>query len=87
MIDYIKTFCNIPKAVTIYDDKITQDKAKALARLKVAGVSQDEENALVKDYIATYCRLSLIENPSTQVTNAENARLKDLLVLLSYGDF
>lgn len=87
MIDYIKTFCNIPEAVKIYDDKITQDKAKALARLKVAGISPDEENDLVKDYIATYCRLSLIENPSTQVTNAENARLKDLLVLLSYGDF
>ncbi|MEY8458593.1 hypothetical protein [Lactococcus ileimucosae] len=87
MIDYIKTFCNIPEAVKIYDKKIEQDKAKALARLRVAGVSQDEDNDLVKDYIATYCRLSLIENPSPQITTAENARLKDLLVLLSYGDF
>ena len=83
--DYIKGFCGIPSNVTIYDAQIDANKQMALARLEVANVSIDETNELVKDYIATFCRIRMVTEPSATFTNAETARMKDIIVLLTYG--
>ena len=83
--DYIKGFCGIPSNVTIYDAQIDANKQMALARLEVANVSIDETNELVKDYIATFCRIRMVTEPSATFTNAETARMKDIIVLLTFG--
>ena len=83
--DYIKGFCGIPDGVTIYDAQIEANKQMALARLEVANVSTDETNELVKDYIATFCRIRMITEPSATFINSETARMKDIIVLLTYG--
>ena len=83
--DYIKGFCGIPSNVTIYDAQIEANKQMALARLEVANVSVDETNELVKDYIATFCRIRMITEPSNVFIQTETARLKDIIVLLTYG--
>lgn len=83
--DYIKGFCGIPSNVTVYDAQIEANKQMALARLEVANVSIDETNELVKDYIATFCRIRMVTEPSLTFINSETARLKDIIVLLTYG--
>ena len=85
MNDYIKEFCGIPHSVNVYDAQIEANKQMALARLEVANVSIDETNELVKDYIATFCRIRMVTEPSATFTNAETARMKDIIVLLTYG--
>lgn len=85
MLDTIKEFCGIPKNVSVYDSQITSNSKMAVARLKAAGVSTSEENELVKDYISTFCRLRLVTEPTAMFTNSENDRLKDIIVLLTYG--
>ena len=82
---YIKEFCGIPDGVTVYDAQISANKQMALARLEVANVTTDEINELVKDYIATFCRIRMVTEPSATFTNAETARMKDIIVLLTYG--
>ena len=83
--DYIKGFCGIPSNVTIYDAQIDANKQMALARLEVANVSIDETNELVKDYIATFCRIRMVTEPSATFINSETARMKDIIVLLTFG--
>lgn len=83
--DYIKGFCGIPSNVTVYDAQISANKQMALARLEVANVTTDETNELVKDYIATFCRIRMITEPSATFINSETARLKDIIVLLTFG--
>ena len=83
--DYIKEFCGIPENVTVYDSQILTNKKMAIARLQVAGVSTDETNELVKDYVATFCRIRMVTEPSATFVNSENARLRDIIVLLTYG--
>ena len=85
MNDYIKEFCGIPHSVNVYDAQISANKQMALARLEVANVSVDETNELVKDYIATFCRIRMITEPSNVFINSETARLKDIIVLLTFG--
>ena len=85
MNDYIKEFCGIPHSVNIYDAQISANKQMALARLEVANVTTDETNELVKDYIATFCRIRMVTEPSATFINSETARLKDIIVLLTYG--
>ena len=82
---YIKEFCGIPENVTIYDAQIEANKQMALARLEVVNVTTDETNELVKDYIATFCRIRMITEPSATFINSETARMKDIIVLLTYG--
>ena len=82
---YIKEFCGIPENVTIYDAQISANKQMALARLEVANITVDETNELVKDYIATFCRIRMVTEPSATFINSETARLKDIIVLLTYG--
>ena len=82
---YIKEFCGIPENVTVYDAQISANKQMALARLEVANVSVDETNELVKDYIATFCRIRMVTEPSLTFINSETARLKDIIVLLTFG--
>ena len=82
---YIKEFCGIPSNVTIYDAQIEANKQMALARLEVANVSTDETNELVKDYVATFCRIRMVTEPSATFINSETARMKDIIVLLTYG--
>lgn len=85
MDDYIKQFCGIPEKVTVYDTQISANKKMAIARLEAANVSTDEENDLVKDYVATFCRIRMVTEPSSVFIQSENARLADIIVLLSYG--
>ncbi len=85
MNDYIKEFCGIPHSVNVYDAQIEANKQMALARLEVANVSVDETNELVKDYVATFCRIRMVTEPSATFTNAETARMKDIIVLLTFG--
>ena len=82
---YIKEFCGIPENVTIYDAQISANKQMALARLEAANVTTDEINELVKDYVATFCRIRMVTEPSATFINAETARMKDIIVLLTYG--
>ena len=82
---YIKEFCGIPENVTVYDAQISANKQMALARLEVANVSVDETNELVKDYIATFCRIRMVTEPSNVFIQTETARMKDIIVLLTYG--
>ena len=82
---YIKEFCGIPENVTVYDAQIEANKQMALARLEVANVSVDETNELVKDYIATFCRIRMVTEPSNVFIQTETARMKDIIVLLTYG--
>ena len=82
---YIKEFCGIPENVTVYDAQILANKQMALARLKVANVSVDETNELVKDYVATFCRIRMVTEPSNVFIQTETARMKDIIVLLTYG--
>ena len=83
--DYIKGFCGIPSNVTVYDAQISANKQMALARLEVANVTTDETNELVKDYIATFCRIRMVTEPSNVFIQTETARMKDIIVLLTYG--
>ena len=85
MDDYIKQFCGIPEKVTVYDKQISANKKMAVARLEAANVSTDENNDLVKDYVATFCRIRMVTEPSSVFIQSENARLADIIVLLSYG--
>ena len=82
---YIKEFCGIPENVTVYDAQILANKQMALARLEVANVTIDETNELVKDYIATFCRIRMVTEPSNVFIQTETARMKDIIVLLTYG--
>ena len=82
---YIKEFCGIPENVTVYDAQISANKRMALARLEVANVSVDETNELVKDYVATFCRIRMVTEPSLTFINSETARMKDIIVLLTFG--
>ena len=82
---YIKEFCGIPENVTVYDAQISANKQMALARLEVANVSIDETNELVKDYVATFCRIRMVTEPSNVFIQTETARLKDIIVLLTFG--
>lgn len=82
---YIKEFCGIPENVNVYDAQIEANKQMALARLEVANVTTDETNELVKDYIATFCRIRMVTEPSATFINSETARMKDIIVLLTYG--
>ena len=82
---YIKEFCGIPENVTVYDAQIEANKQMALARLEVANVTTDEINELVKDYIATFCRIRMVTEPSNVFIQTETARMKDIIVLLTYG--
>ena len=83
--DYIKEFCGIPHSVNVYDAQIEANKQMALARLEVANVSVDETNELVKDYVATFCRIRMVTEPSNVFIQTETARMKDIIVLLTYG--
>lgn len=83
--DYIKGFCGIPSNVNVYDAQIDANKQMALARLEVANVTTDETNELVKDYIATFCRIRMVTEPSNVFIQTETARLKDIIVLLTFG--
>ena len=85
MNDYIKEFCGIPHSVNVYDAQISANKQMALARLEVANVSVDETNELVKDYVATFCRIRMVTEPSNVFIQTETARMKDIIVLLTYG--
>ena len=85
MDDYIKQFCGIPENVNVYDAQISANKQMALSRLEVANVTTDETNELVKDYIATFCRIRMVTEPSATLINSETARMKDIIVLLTYG--
>ena len=82
---YIKEFCGIPENVTVYDAQISANKQMALARLEVANVSVDETNELVKDYVATFCRIRMVTEPSNVFIQTETARRKDIIVLLTLG--
>ena len=82
---YIKEFCGIPENVTAYDAQIEANKQMALARLEVANVTTDEINELVKDYVATFCRIRMVTEPSNVFIQTETARMKDIIVLLTYG--
>ena len=82
---YIKEFCGIPENVNVYDAQISANKQMALARLEVANVSVDETNELVKDYVATFCRIRMVTEPSNVFIQTETARLKDIIVLLTFG--
>ena len=83
--DYIKGFCGIPENVNVYDAQISANKQMALSRLEVANVTTDETNELVKDYIATFCRIRMVTEPSNVFIQTETARMKDIIVLLTFG--
>ena len=85
MLDYIKIFCGIPLAVTVYDDKLEQLRKTALVILAKAGIEGDETSELVQDYIASYCRLYNISEPNEQWRKAEVARMQSLIELMYYG--
>lgn len=85
MDDYIKTFCGIPSGVSIYDSQIELNKKLALARLKAAGVSTDESNEFVIDYVATLCRLRMVTEPTNQFVQTEQSRMTEIISLLTFG--
>lgn len=85
MLDYIKTYCGIPLNVTLYDKTIEMNKSIALKRLQIAGVSTDETNKIVQQYVATFCRFQLVSEPSRVFVDTETARMKEMLELLTYG--
>lgn len=85
MLDYIKTFCNIPQVVTVYDEQLTLFKSIAVAKLTKNGIEVDETRPLVKDFISTYCRLNIVTEPAEQWRNAELRRLDHLQELMYYG--
>lgn len=85
MNDYINEFCGIPHSVNVYDEQIEANKHMALARLEVANVTTDETNELVKDYVATFCRIRMVTEPSNVFIQTETARLKDIIILLTFG--
>lgn len=85
MLDYIKIFCGIPLAVTVYDAKLEQLRSTALIILKKAGIEGDETSELVKDYIASYCRLYNISEPNEQWRKSEVLRMQSLIELMYYG--
>lgn len=85
MLDYIKVFCGIPSAVTIYDEQLTMFRKIAIAKLEKAGINPQETSDLVQDFIATYCRLEIVTEPSEQWRNSEQKRLNSLFELMFYG--
>ncbi|PCR98865.1 hypothetical protein [Lactococcus fujiensis] len=85
MIDYIKTFCQIPEQVTIYDDNLKQLRDEALGILTIAGASIDETNAIVKAYTSTYCRLHYQPDVTKTFDEVENRRLQEMINLLVFG--
>lgn len=85
MLNYIKTFCNIPLSVSIYDDNLTLQREIAIRRLELAGINPDEDSPIVRDYIATYCRLQIVTEPTANFVNFEEKRLQSLLELMTYG--
>lgn len=85
MLNYIKTFCNIPLSVSIYDDNLTLQREIAIRRLELAGIKPDEESPIVRDYIATYCRLQIVSEPTSVFRDFEEKRLQSLLELMTYG--
>lgn len=85
MLDYIKVFCGIPSAVTIYDEQLTMFRKIAIARLTKAGIDPDETSDLVRDFISTYCRLEIVTEPTQQWREAEQKRLNILYELMFYG--
>lgn len=85
MLDYIKVFCGIPEAVTVYDEKLEQLRDIALAQLKKSGIEQDETSSLVQAFVAGYCRLYNISEPNEQWRKSELIRLESLLELMYYG--
>lgn len=85
MLDYIKVFCGIPSAVTIYDEQLTMFRKIAIAKLEKAGIKPQETSDLVRDFIATYCRLEIVTEPSEQWRNSEQKRLNSLFELMFYG--
>ena len=74
MNDYIKEFCGIPCSVNVYDEQIEANKHMAIARLEVANVSTDETNELVKDYISTFCRIRMLQNTKTYLSDSKIAK-------------
>ncbi|MFR5624721.1 MAG: hypothetical protein ACLTIH_10065 [Eubacterium sp.] len=85
MIDYIKVYCGIPILVTAYDGKLILFRSMAIKLLEKNGIKADETSALVKDFIATYCRLNIVDEPAEQWRNAEMKRLDSLQELMYYG--
>ena len=57
----------------------------AIKLLEKNGIKADETSALVKDFIATYCRLNIVDEPAEQWRNAEMKRLASLQELMYYG--
>ncbi|MQW21994.1 MULTISPECIES: hypothetical protein [unclassified Lactococcus] len=84
-LDYIKTFCQIPQEVTIYNENLELLRSQALGVLTVAGVSTDETNSTVKGFISTYCRLYYLPEPTKNFTEIEQKRLQVFINLLTYG--
>lgn len=85
MIDYIKKYCGIPLAVTVYDEKLKLLRLTALAHLTKNSIKNDETSPLVQSYVAGYCRLYNISEPSEQWRKAEELRLESLIELMFYG--
>ena len=85
MIDYIKVYCGIPILVTAYDGKLILFRSIAIKLLEKNGIKADETSVLVKDFIATYCRLNIVDEPAEQWRNAEMKRLDSLQELMYYG--
>ena len=85
MLEYCKTYIGIPSAVTIYDEKLENSIAFAKVQLEVAGVSQDETNPVVKEFIATYARYTLDDEKSKVFIDSERQRMRELLELLTFG--
>ena len=85
MKDFVKEYCNILPSVVIYDDEIESKINFAREQLKIAGVTQDETNPVVKEYIATYVRYHMVSEPSKVFVDTETKRMLSLLELLTYG--
>ncbi|KST92184.1 hypothetical protein [Lactococcus lactis] len=83
--DYIKTYCGIPLNVTLYDETIKLNKEIALTRLAIAGVSTNEENLIVQQYISTFCRFQLVSEPTSVFVKMETDRMREMIELLTYG--
>lgn len=83
--DYIKIYCGIPLNVTLYDETIKLNKEIALTRLAIAGVSTNEDNPIVKQYISTFCRFQLVSEPTSVFVKMETDRMREMIELLTYG--
>lgn len=83
--DYIKTYCGIPLSVTLYDESIKLNKKIALTRLAMAGVSTNQENPIVQQYISTFCRFQLVSEPTSVFVKMETDRMREMIELLTYG--